>query len=104
MPVFQGFREVVSEPLNHERGTGGQSRLAKMLDCSVRLVRYNLAGTVPIRRKDELAIRAVVLRCPPLNTLLEVTSPSVRRDQTRPRCEYQVHLAVLFSVVPEKPS
>jgi hypothetical protein len=48
----------VSDSLNDERGTGGQTRLARLLKWSDREVRRKLAGE-PLSYSDEMAIRHV---------------------------------------------
>jgi DNA-binding transcriptional regulator YdaS (Cro superfamily) len=50
----------ICKSLNDHRGTGGQTRLAELLGVHPTLIRKKLAGTVPISKKDELAIRQVV--------------------------------------------
>lgn len=47
----------VCESLNDERGTGGQTRLARLLGWDSSTVRRKLAGKSKITRADELAIQ-----------------------------------------------
>jgi hypothetical protein len=49
----------ICESLDDERGTGGQTRLARLLKWSDRKVRRKLAGE-PISFSDEMAIRHVL--------------------------------------------
>ena len=53
----------ICDSLNDERGTGGQTRLAELLEWDDSTVRRKLAGKSKITRSDELAIRHVV-DCP----------------------------------------
>lgn len=49
----------ICDSLNDERGTGGQTELARRLGWNPCTVRRKLAGTSRITRADELAVRAV---------------------------------------------
>jgi hypothetical protein len=48
----------ICNSLNDHRGTGGQTRLAKLLKWDASTVRRKLSGKSPITTSDELAIRA----------------------------------------------
>jgi len=50
------------DSLNDERGTGGQTRLADLLDMHPTLLRKKLAGKVKIRKVDELAVEEAIKR------------------------------------------
>lgn len=50
---------AICDSLNDERGTGGQTRLAELLDWDSSTIRRKLAGKTRITRTDELAIRNV---------------------------------------------
>jgi hypothetical protein len=52
---------ALCDSFNDHRGTGGQTRLAKILEWEPRTMRAKLAGDSPITKSDELAIGAVVL-------------------------------------------
>jgi hypothetical protein len=47
------------DALNDERGTGGQSKLARLLDWDYSTLWRKLNGKSPITQSDELAIRQV---------------------------------------------
>ena len=51
---------AICDSLNDERGTGGQSRLARLLDWDYSTLWRKLTGQSPITQSDELAIRQVV--------------------------------------------
>jgi DNA-binding transcriptional regulator YdaS (Cro superfamily) len=65
---------VICDSLNDERGTGGQSKLARLVGWHHSTVWPKLNGASPITQADELAIRqALVLvsrqkACPPEST------------------------------------
>ncbi len=46
----------ICDSLNDERGTGGQTKLARLLEWDASTVRRKLAGKTKITRSDELAI------------------------------------------------
>lgn len=48
------------DSLNDERGTGGQSKLARLLGWNYSTLWRKLNGKTPITRADELAIRQAV--------------------------------------------
>ncbi|MEW4567403.1 hypothetical protein AB1L88_05995 [Tautonia sp. JC769] len=56
---------AVCDSLNDERGTGGQSKLARLLDWHHSTVWRKLNGLSPITQSDELAIRQAVVSLPP---------------------------------------
>jgi hypothetical protein len=62
---------AICDSLNDKRGTGGQTKLARMIGRSPRTMRNKISGKSPITQADELAIRqALVLEsrrkaCPP---------------------------------------
>lgn len=47
---------AICDSLNDERGTGGQTRLARLLGWDASTVRRKLTGKTGITRSDELAI------------------------------------------------
>ena len=51
---------AISDSLNDERGTGGQSKLASLLDWDHSTVWRKLNGKSPITESDALAIRKAV--------------------------------------------
>lgn len=51
---------VICESLNDERGTGGRSKLARLLGWHHSTMWRKLNGKTPISRTDELAIRQAV--------------------------------------------
>jgi hypothetical protein len=51
---------AICDSLNDEHGTGGQTRLARMIGRSPRTIRNKLSGQSPITQSDELAIRQAV--------------------------------------------
>jgi hypothetical protein len=51
---------AICDSLNDERGTGGQSRLARMIGVDGRTIRNKLSGKSPITLEDELAIQKAV--------------------------------------------
>ena len=55
---------AICDSLNDERGTGGQSKLARLLDWHHSTVWRKLAGQSPITQSDELAIRQVLVLLP----------------------------------------
>jgi DNA-binding transcriptional regulator YdaS (Cro superfamily) len=65
---------VLCDSLNDERGTGGQSKLARLLGCHYSTVWRKPTGKSPVKQAYELAIRQAVrsLRnCPELARLAE---------------------------------
>jgi hypothetical protein len=50
----------ICDSLNDERGTGGQTRLARLLGWNPSTIRRKLAGQSKITKADELAIRAAI--------------------------------------------
>lgn len=50
----------ICDSLNDERGTGGQTRLARMLKRSPRTVRNKLSGKTKITQSDILAISHII--------------------------------------------
>lgn len=50
---------VLYDRLNDERGRGGQTRLARLLEWDGSTVRRKLSGELPITKADEVANRAV---------------------------------------------
>lgn len=64
---------AICDSLNGERGSGGHSKLARLLDWDYSTLWRKLNGLSKITRSDELAIRQAVLgfqcqRKPPLST------------------------------------
>jgi hypothetical protein len=53
---------VACDSLNDERGTGGQTTLARLLGWDASTIRRKLAGKSKISRADELAVRHVAER------------------------------------------
>ena len=53
-------RRVITLSLNDERGTGGQSKLARLLGWHYVTLWRKLNGKSPITHSDELAIRQAV--------------------------------------------
>jgi hypothetical protein len=51
---------VICDTLNDEHGTGGQSRLARLLGWHYTTVWRKLNGKSPIKQDDELAIQKAV--------------------------------------------
>jgi DNA-binding transcriptional regulator YdaS (Cro superfamily) len=51
---------AICDTLNDERGTGGQSRLARMIGVDPRTIRNKLSGSTPITESDTLAIQKAV--------------------------------------------
>jgi hypothetical protein len=51
---------AICDSLNDERGTGGQSRLARLLKWHHSTVWRKLTGKSPIKQSEELAIRQAV--------------------------------------------
>jgi hypothetical protein len=58
LPMTPAELRRICDGLNDERGTGGQTELAKRLGWNPSTVRRKLAGTLPITRSDAIAIRA----------------------------------------------
>jgi hypothetical protein len=58
---------VITISLNDERGTGGQSGLARLLGWHHTTVWRKLNGKSPITQSDELAISQTVATLPPLS-------------------------------------
>lgn len=52
---------ALCDKLNDERGTGGQTRLARFLEWDASTVRRKLSGDLPITKADELAIKLAEL-------------------------------------------
>ncbi len=52
---------AICETFNDERGTGGQSRLARLLGWHQSTVWRKLNGKSPITQADELAVRQAVV-------------------------------------------
>jgi hypothetical protein len=50
---------AICDSLNDERGTGGQSKLARFLEWDYSTLWRKLNGKSPITQSDELAIRQV---------------------------------------------
>lgn len=50
----------ICDSLSDERGMGGQTTLARLLDCHHSTVWRKLTGKSPITQSDELAIRRAV--------------------------------------------
>ena len=48
---------AICDSLNDERGTGGQSKLARLLGWDYSTLHRKLSGKSPIKQDDELAIR-----------------------------------------------
>ena len=55
---------AICDSLNDERGTGGQSRLARLLKWNHSTVWRKLNGKSPITQSDELAIRQILVLLP----------------------------------------
>ena len=53
---------AICNSLNDEHGTGGQSKLARLLGCHHSTIWRKLNGKSPITQSDELAIRQAVAR------------------------------------------
>ena len=51
---------AICDTLNDERGTGGQSKPARLLDWNYSMLWRKLNGKSPITQSDELAIRGVL--------------------------------------------
>jgi hypothetical protein len=51
---------AICDSLNDERGTGGQTKLARLLDWDYSTLWRKLSGRSSITQSDELAIRQVV--------------------------------------------
>jgi hypothetical protein len=51
---------AICDSLNDEHGTGGQTKLARLLDWDYSTVWRKLNGKSPITQRDELAIRQAV--------------------------------------------
>jgi DNA-binding transcriptional regulator YdaS (Cro superfamily) len=51
---------AICESLNNQNGTGGQSKLARLLGWHYSTIWRKLNGKLPITRADELAIRQAV--------------------------------------------
>jgi hypothetical protein len=51
---------LICDSLNDERGTGGQSRLARLLSWDYSTLWRKLTGKSPITQSDDLAIRRAV--------------------------------------------
>ena len=47
---------AICDSLNDERGTGGQTKLARLLDWNPSTIRRKLSGDTKITKADELAI------------------------------------------------
>jgi hypothetical protein len=52
--------QAICDLLNDERGTGGQTRLARLLDWNYSTLWRKLNGASPITQSDELAIRGAL--------------------------------------------
>jgi hypothetical protein len=50
----------ICDSLNDKRGTGGQTKLARLLDWHPSTIRRKLSGKSKITKADELAIRQVI--------------------------------------------
>jgi DNA-binding transcriptional regulator YdaS (Cro superfamily) len=50
----------ICDSLNNERGTGGQTKLARLLGWHPSTIRRKLSGKSKITKADELAIRSVI--------------------------------------------
>jgi hypothetical protein len=50
---------AICDSLNDERGTGGQTMLARLLGWDASTIRRELSGHTKITKADELAIRHV---------------------------------------------
>jgi hypothetical protein len=59
---------AICESLNDERGTGGQTRLARLLDWHHSSIWRKLTGKSPITQADELAICQAVQTLPPFSS------------------------------------
>jgi DNA-binding transcriptional regulator YdaS (Cro superfamily) len=55
---------AICDTLNDERGTGGQSKLARLLGWHHSTLWRKLNGLSPITQSDELAIRQAVVSVP----------------------------------------
>jgi hypothetical protein len=53
---------AVCDSLNDERGTGGQSKLARLLEWHHSTIWRKLTGKIPITQSDELAITAAIMK------------------------------------------
>ncbi len=51
---------AICNSLNDERGTGGQTKLARLLELDASTIRRKLSGKLKISRSDELAIERAV--------------------------------------------
>jgi hypothetical protein len=51
---------AICDSLNDQRGTGGQSKLARLLEWNYSTLWRKLNGKSPITQSDELAIRKAV--------------------------------------------
>ncbi len=51
---------AICDSLDDERGTGGQTKLARLLDWHYTTLRRKLNGKAPITHSDGLAIRQIV--------------------------------------------
>ena len=51
---------AICDSLNDERGTGGQTKLARLLEWDASTIRRKLSGTTKITRSDELAIERAI--------------------------------------------
>jgi hypothetical protein len=55
---------AICDSLNDERGTGGQSKLARLLGWNYSTLWRKLNGRSPISQSDELAIRKAMVLLP----------------------------------------
>jgi hypothetical protein len=55
---------AICDSLNDKRGTGGQTKLARLLDWNYSTVWRKLTGKSTITRSDELAIRQALISLP----------------------------------------
>jgi hypothetical protein len=55
---------AICDSLNDERGTGGQTKLARLLGWHYSTVSRKLNGKSPITQSDELAIRQAIVSLP----------------------------------------
>ena len=54
-------RRAITNSLNDEHGTGGQSKLARLLGCHYSTLWRKVHGKSPITRSDELATRQALV-------------------------------------------
>ncbi|MFI5459056.1 MAG: hypothetical protein ACHRXM_26815 [Isosphaerales bacterium] len=60
MRVTAAGLRAICDSLNDERGTGGQSKLARLVGWNFSTLWRKLNGRSPITQSDELAIRQAV--------------------------------------------